>query len=99
MHVYARQKFVPIHAMTVKRAYGTQSTGHRKNKIKSVLRVQQMIPTLFQGVHGKIDDMSDAYLLAHFYTFHLHQHRKFLSNTPNDTENQNENNNDRPTVV
>jgi hypothetical protein len=27
--------------------------------------------------HTKIDDLCDAYLLAHFFTFHLQQHINF----------------------
>ncbi|MGA9041614.1 MAG: hypothetical protein WB421_13865 [Terriglobales bacterium] len=74
----ARTKFLAVHAMSVKRAYGTICRDHRRNKQKSIERVSSMNPALFQGVVGKIDDMSDAYLLAHFYTYHLHQHKKFL---------------------
>ncbi|MGA9042399.1 MAG: hypothetical protein WB421_17830 [Terriglobales bacterium] len=86
IEVFSRSKFIPVHAMSVKRAYGTISTSHKKNKIKSIERVSAMNPELFAGVKGKIDDMSDAYLLAHFYTFHLHQHKKFLCIGQDDNE-------------
>jgi len=74
---FAKEKFVHVHAMSIKRAYHTSTGDYRKNKQAAVQRALSLCPLLNQTGHTKIDDLCDAYLLAHFYTFHLKQHISF----------------------
>jgi Holliday junction resolvasome RuvABC endonuclease subunit len=78
IHCFAKSKFLSVHAMSVKRAYSTYTGEYRKNKTMAIQRAQSICPTLFLSTNDtkKIDDMCDAFLLAHYYTFHLSQHMR-----------------------
>jgi len=99
IHCFAKDKFVSVHAMSVKRAYSTNTGDYRGNKRKAVERVLNMCPSLFTpeyiASNPKIDDMCDAYLLAHFFTFHQRQHIKFSRHDVNPNLNPNPNDKDR----
>jgi hypothetical protein len=67
--------------MSVKRAYSTNMGEYRQNKKKAVERAISINPLMFSEPifvnNQKIDDLCDAFLLAHFFTFHQRQHIKF----------------------
>lgn len=67
-----RTKCVVVHALAIKRVYGTSMGEYRLNKqaaIKKAIEICPDIMSLFPK--KKIDDVSDAFLLAHFGTYHL----------------------------
>jgi len=67
-----RTKCVVVHALAIKRIYGTSTGEYRSNKqaaIKKALEIFPEITSMFPK--KKIDDISDAFLLTHFGSFHL----------------------------
>lgn len=65
LQCYSRNKHLLVHAATIKKRYGTQRCKHRQNKEAAVECVLRLYPEI-QGYKGKIDDLCDAYLLAHY---------------------------------
>jgi Holliday junction resolvasome RuvABC endonuclease subunit len=67
-----RTKCVVVHALAIKRVYNTSMGEYRSNKqaaIKKAIEICPEIVAMFPK--KKIDDVSDAFLLAHFGTYHL----------------------------
>ena len=67
----AYQKHILVHAGTIKRMYSTSRGNYRLNKQASIERAVSLNPLLFEKQSGKLDDMADCYLLAHYAHTHL----------------------------
>ena len=65
------KKHILVHAGTIKRVYAISRGNHRLNKLASVERAQGLNRELFESQSGKLDDMADAYLLAHYAYTHF----------------------------
>lgn len=65
LQVYSRNKHLLVHAATIKKRYGTARSKHRQNKEAAVECVRRLYPEI-DAHKGKIDDLCDAYLLAHY---------------------------------
>ena len=68
------QKHILVHAGTIKRMYSTSRGNYRLNKQASIERAVSLNPILFEKQSGKLDDMADCYLLAHYAHTHLSEH-------------------------
>lgn len=66
--VWARDKRRLVHALTVKRFFGTKKENHAANKKASVAACLGLWPNFAEVHKGKIDDVADAYLQARFIT-------------------------------
>ena len=81
---HARGKCLVVHAMTVKRAFGTCSGAHKTNKQASVEKVRALYPKIAEavvkGAKGgeKIDDMCDAVLMCQWLLTRSAQELHFL---------------------
>ena len=65
LQCFSRGKHLLVHAATIKKRYGTARFKHRQNKEAAVECVRQLYPEIDQ-YKGKVDDLCDAYLLAHY---------------------------------
>lgn len=65
LQCFAINKHFLVHAATVKKRYNTQRAKHRQNKEAAVECVTQLYPDIVL-YKGKIDDLCDAFLLAHY---------------------------------
>ena len=70
------KKHVLVHAGTIKKVFNTHRENHRLNKAAAVQRATEINPNLFTGVGGKLDDLADAFLLAHYAHKHLSRYWK-----------------------
>ena len=67
-----RTKCVVVHALAVKRIYGTSTGDYRINKSAAVRKALEICPEILDRYKKKkMDDVSDAFLLSHFGSFHL----------------------------
>ena len=67
-----RTKCVVVHALAIKRVYGTSMGEYRLNKQAAIRKAIEICPDIMSLFpKKKIDDVSDAFLLAHFGTYHL----------------------------
>ena len=73
LQMWAGEKCVPVHAMTVKKYYGTNRGSHPLNKRASVEMAKSLWPGLLE-IKEKVDDTADAFLLAHFATHNSFSH-------------------------
>ena len=64
-------KHILVHAGTIKRMYSTSRGNYRLNKQASIERAVSLNPLLFEKQSGKLDDMADCFLLAHYAHTHL----------------------------
>ena len=65
------KRHILVHAGTIKRIYSISRGNHRLNKQASIECAVTINPSLFAGVNGKLNDMADCYLLAHYATTHF----------------------------
>jgi Holliday junction resolvasome RuvABC endonuclease subunit len=73
LQMWAREKCLLVHAMTVKKYYGTNRGSHPLNKRASVEMAKSLWPGLCE-IKEKVDDIADAYLLAHFAAHNSFSH-------------------------
>ena len=67
-----RTKCVVVHALAIKRVYGTSMGEYRLNKQAAIRKAIEICPDILSLFpKKKIDDISDAFLLSHFGTYHL----------------------------
>ena len=67
-----RTKCVVVHALAIKRVYGTSMGDYRQNKLAAIRKALELCPEVVSMFpKKKVDDVSDAFLLSHFGTFHL----------------------------
>ena len=73
LQMWAGEKCLLVHAMTVKKYYGTNRGSHPLNKRASIEMAKSLWPGLVE-IKEKVDDIADAFLLAHFATHNSFSH-------------------------
>jgi Holliday junction resolvasome RuvABC endonuclease subunit len=73
LQMWAGEKCLLVHAMTVKKYYGTNRGSHPLNKRASIEMAKALWPGLVE-IKEKVDDIADAFLLAHFATHNSFSH-------------------------
>jgi Holliday junction resolvasome RuvABC endonuclease subunit len=73
LQMWAGEKCLLVHAMTVKKYYGTNRGSHPLNKRASIEMAKSLWPGLCE-IKEKVDDIADAFLLAHFATHNSFSH-------------------------
>ncbi len=84
IQTHAHGKGLVVHAMTVKRAFGTCTGAHKTNKQASVEKVRNSYPAIAEVVksggrgNDKLDDMCDAVLMCQWLLTRSAQELHFL---------------------
>jgi Holliday junction resolvasome RuvABC endonuclease subunit len=73
LQMWAGERGLLVHAMTVKKYYKTNRGSHPLNKRASVEMAKSLWPGLSE-IKDKVDDIADAFLLAHFATHNSFSH-------------------------
>ena len=73
LQMWAGEKCLLVHAMTVKKYYGTNRGSRPLNKRASVEMAKSLWPGLCE-IKEKVDDIADAFLLAHFAAHNSFSH-------------------------
>jgi Holliday junction resolvasome RuvABC endonuclease subunit len=73
LQMWAGEKCLLVHAMTVKKYYGTNRGSHPLNKRASIEMAKALWPGLCE-IKEKVDDIADAFLLAHFAAHNSFSH-------------------------
>jgi Holliday junction resolvasome RuvABC endonuclease subunit len=73
LQMWAGEKCLLVHAMTVKKCYNTNRGSHPLNKRASIEMAKALWPGLCE-IKEKVDDIADAFLLAHFASHNSFSH-------------------------